>query len=161
MHDVYVALGGNLGDPLACFAMVVKQFQEVGMIRRCSGIYLTAPQGGPAQPDYLNAVFSLETMQSGEDLLHLGLAAEQACGRLRTVPWGPRPLDVDLLLYDDRIIKTPDLILPHPRMHLRRFVLEPLREIAPIIYIPGRGFVESLLRQVASQRVTRLHDWPA
>ncbi|MCL4318754.1 MAG: 2-amino-4-hydroxy-6-hydroxymethyldihydropteridine diphosphokinase [Firmicutes bacterium] len=159
MHDVYISLGGNQGDPLSCFVMTLRHFQHLGIIRRCSGIYQTEPQGGPLQSDYLNAVFLLSTDKTCDDVLRQAWISEKLCGRVRTVRFGPRSLDVDILLYDDLVLETENLLLPHPRMHLRRFVLEPLEEISPKILIPGKGDVRTLLQGIRGQRVTRVKDW--
>ncbi|MCL4494338.1 MAG: 2-amino-4-hydroxy-6-hydroxymethyldihydropteridine diphosphokinase [Firmicutes bacterium] len=159
MPDVYVSLGGNQGDPLTCFMSTLRNFQALGRVHRCAGIYQTEPQGGPPQPDYLNTVFWMTTHASCYDILRQALRCERQCGRVRTVRFGPRTLDVDILLYDGLLVESEELVLPHPRMHLRRFVLEPLYEIAPEIVIPGKGEVRALLQSVSVQRVTRIQDW--
>lgn len=161
MHNVFLALGGNQGDPLQCFMLAHETFSQMGTIKRCSGIYQTAPQGGPPQPDYLNAVLWLETSWSCEEILMRALQTEHRCGRVRSERFGPRTLDIDILLYDDAIIERENLIIPHPRLHLRRFVLEPLQEIAPNLVIPAMGPVQSLLQHVITQRVIRVQDWPS
>ncbi len=159
MHEVYVSLGGNQGDPISCFMMTLRHFQNLGHIRGYSGIYQTEPQGGPVQPDYFNAVFSFTTDRTCHEVLREAQQCERACKRVRTMRFGPRTLDVDILLYDDLIMDSENLVLPHPRMHLRRFVLEPLSEIAPGIVVPGKGNVTALIPGVLGQRVTRIRDW--
>jgi 2-amino-4-hydroxy-6-hydroxymethyldihydropteridine diphosphokinase len=129
-----VALGSNLGDRRANLRRAVDLLREhLGILNvRLSSLYETAPVGGPAgQGPYLNAAAEVETTLPPEELLRLLLAVEADCGRVRTVADGPRTLDLDLLLYRDEVRAGPDLILPHPRMHERAFVLVPLAEIAP------------------------------
>lgn len=132
MLPVYIGLGSNLGDREATLLSACRLLEERGFgLRRRSSFYLTEPVGGPPQGWYLNAVVEGETSLSPEALLEACLAAENDLGRVREVPLGPRTLDADLLLYGDEVRSGPELILPHPRLHQRRFVLVPLAEIAP------------------------------
>ncbi|AFZ68374.1 2-amino-4-hydroxy-6-hydroxymethyldihydropteridine diphosphokinase [Deinococcus peraridilitoris] len=127
-----VALGANLGDPLATLSWAKEQLQQVGEVIAASRVYRTAPVGGPdGQPDYLNAAVSLRTALSPADLLRALLNLEQAAGRERRERWGPRVLDLDLLAVNGMVLRTPELTLPHPRLMERAFVLAPLAEIAP------------------------------
>ena len=103
---------------------------------RASRVWDTAPLG-PPQPRYLNAVLELETTRTPASLLRLLRQVEQAAGRLRDVRWGPRTLDLDLLLVGDLVVRTPELTLPHPEMAWRRFVLAPLAELRPDMVVPG------------------------
>jgi 2-amino-4-hydroxy-6-hydroxymethyldihydropteridine diphosphokinase len=136
----YVALGSNLGDRRAYLARAVAALRaHPGVARlRLSSIYETAPVGGPAgQGRYLNAAAEVITSLPPAELFRLLMAIEAECGRQRVVVDGPRTLDLDLLLYDDLVGCTPELILPHPRLHLRGFVLVPLAEIAAGVVHPS------------------------
>jgi 2-amino-4-hydroxy-6-hydroxymethyldihydropteridine diphosphokinase len=139
-HTTYLGLGANLGDPTATLAAARDALARLPRSRllACSALYRTAPVGGPpGQPDYLNAALALATRLPPAALLAHCLALEGRFGRLRSEPWGPRTLDIDLLLYDDLALDSPDLVLPHPRLHLRRFVLKPLCDLAPQLILPG------------------------
>ena len=125
---------------------------------QCSSLYRTAPVGMTAQPDFINAVCALETSLSATELMQALLGIERAHGRVRDVPGGPRTLDLDLLLYGALAQQTPELTLPHPRLHERAFVLYPLQEIAPGLVIPGRGCIEELLPGVAGQEIEKLPE---
>jgi 2-amino-4-hydroxy-6-hydroxymethyldihydropteridine diphosphokinase len=126
---------------------------ELQFVNR-SAVWETAPIG-PSQPDYLNAVAVFETVLGPRPLLDLCLGIEHDAGRQREERWGPRPLDLDILLYSDAELDAPGLRVPHPRMIERRFVLEPLAEAWPGVEIPGHGPVEWLLEAVADQEATR------
>lgn len=125
----------------------------IGDIVARSSIYETAPIG-PDQPDYLNAVVVLDTLLGPRPLLATCLEIERGLGRERRERWGPRVIDLDVLLYSDAVLDLPGLKVPHPRMHERRFVLEPLAEAWPGVEIPGHGPVEELLAGVMDQVVT-------
>lgn len=114
----------------------------------------TAPIG-PEQPDYLNAVVVLDTLLGPRPLLEACLAIEHGAGRERRERWGPRLLDLDILLYGDAVLDAPGLTVPHPRMHERRFVLAPLAQAWPGAEIPGHGPVEELLATVTDQEASR------
>jgi len=135
----YLGLGSNLGDRLANLERAVRLLARHPGIRlvRSSRVYETEPVGGPAQPDYLNAVLEAETELSPQELLRACLGVEETMGRVRTGRWGPRVIDVDLLTYDDLEIDEPDLTVPHPRMHERGFVLIPLAELDADPPLPG------------------------
>lgn len=127
-----IALGSNLGDPpqiLTAALTALAHSPQIALLRH-SSLYQTAPVG-PPQPDYLNACALVTTPLEPGDLLVTLLALEQRFGRVRRERWGPRLLDLDLLFYGDRILATPTLELPHPRLQDRAFVLVPLAEIAP------------------------------
>jgi 2-amino-4-hydroxy-6-hydroxymethyldihydropteridine diphosphokinase len=129
----YLGLGSNLGDRLGNLQLAVDALaarDDVAMIA-VSRVYETAPVGGPEQDDYLNAVAAVETELSPRQLLGVAQAIEQQAGRVRTVRWGPRTLDVDVLLVGDERVDEPDLQVPHPRLHERAFVLVPLHDLAP------------------------------
>jgi 2-amino-4-hydroxy-6-hydroxymethyldihydropteridine diphosphokinase len=147
----YVGLGANLGDRertlrAAADALASEDGIEVVAV---SNLRDTEPVGVGDQPRFLNGVVALETSLGARELLDRLLAVEQRFGRVR-VPGelGPRTLDLDLLLYGDETVDEPGLAVPHPRMHERRFVLEPLAELAPGLVVSGRGTVESLLAGV-------------
>ena len=159
----YIGIGSNLDDPVA---QVRRAFQALIDLPACqyaaqSPLYRTAPVGGPpGQPDYINAVAALDTALTPDELLIALQAIETAQGRIRTVQWGPRTLDLDLLLYDQITRADPWLTLPHPRLHQRAFVLYPLHDIAPNLSIPGRGSLRDWLAQCPPQNIMRL-DSPA
>jgi 2-amino-4-hydroxy-6-hydroxymethyldihydropteridine diphosphokinase len=144
----YVGLGANLGDRENTLRAAVEALggEEGIEVVRVSTLRETEPVGVGEQPLYLNGVAGLETTLTARELLDRLLAVEQRFGRVR-VPGehGPRSLDLDLLLYGDEEIDEPGLTVPHPRLHERSFVLEPLAEVAPTLVVPGRGTVESLL----------------
>jgi len=134
----FVAVGSNLGDRwarLAAAARALRTAPGVAVVR-ASRVWDTAPLG-PPQPRYLNAVLELETTRTPESLLALLREVERAAGRTRDVRWGPRTLDLDLLLVGDLVVRTPGLTLPHPEMAWRRFVLAPLAELRQDLVVPG------------------------
>jgi 2-amino-4-hydroxy-6-hydroxymethyldihydropteridine diphosphokinase len=153
----YVALGANLGNP----AMTLRAaFAELGRLRYCtlamrSSLYSTKPVDADG-PDYCNAVVALDTDLPPLELLHALQGIENAHGRQRPYLHAPRTLDLDLLLHGETVMESPELTLPHPRMHLRAFVLVPLLEIAPDILIPGRGSATSLLSAITDQPIRKL-----
>src|ERR671922_865120 len=134
----YLGLGSNLGDRLANLQGAVDVLRRGRGIdvTASSRVWETAPVGGPDQPDYLNAVVRVETHLAPEDLLAACLRAERELGRVRAERWGPRTVDVDLLLYDERAVDEPDLVIPHPRIGERAFVLVPLLELEPDPRLP-------------------------
>ncbi len=144
-----IGLGSNLGDRMVNLGGAIAALREtpgVG-IAKVSSFRETDPVGGPpGQEKFLNAVALLETTLEPVSLLHVLQEIEDRFARVRTVRWGPRTLDLDLLLFDDRIIQTPELTIPHPRIHTRRFVLEPLVEIVPDAVDPvtNRAFADIL-----------------
>ena len=151
MTRAHVGLGANLGDREATIRAAVEALAaEDGIeVVAVSTLRETEPVGVGDQPRFLNGVVSLETTLSARELLDRLLALEQRFGRVRRPgEHGPRTLDLDLLLYGDETIAEPGLTVPHPRLHERRFVLEPLAELAPGLVVPGRGVVESLLAGV-------------
>jgi 2-amino-4-hydroxy-6-hydroxymethyldihydropteridine diphosphokinase len=140
----YLGLGSNLGDRMANLRRAVTLLNREGVRAvRSSRVYETDPVG-PPQPEYLNAVIEAETALAPHDLLRACLAVEQTMGRVRAERWGPRVIDVDVLIYDDERIDEPDLIVPHPRMHERAFVLAPLLELTADPMLPGGRRVASL-----------------
>jgi 2-amino-4-hydroxy-6-hydroxymethyldihydropteridine diphosphokinase len=142
--SAYLALGSNLGDRLATLQRAVDLLgAHPGIaVRRSSRVYETEPVG-PPQPGYLNAVIEVRTDLGPRELLQACLDVEAELGRVRGERWGPRTLDVDVLTYEDRRMAEPDLVLPHPRMHERAFVLVPLLELDPVPVLPdGRSIGE-------------------
>ena len=158
MHLAYIALGANLADPVAQVHNAIAALRSLPQSRllRCSSLYRTAPVGIHGQPDFINAVAALQTTLSPNELLAALFEVEARFGRRRDFHHAPRTLDLDLLLYDDQIIDSPQLQLPHPRMHLRAFVMAPLTEIAPDCRLPGRGLAAAWLPAVSMQRIERL-----
>ena len=126
----YLSLGSNIGNRAEHFAAVI-DILAAGEMYRLSQVYETAPQGGVAQDDFWNLVMEIETSATPYELLDRARAAETERARTRTVRWGPRTLDVDVLLVGAIVSDDPELTIPHPRMWERRFVLAPLRELAP------------------------------
>lgn len=142
----YLSLGSNVGDRRGHLKEAIRSLEGV---TRVSDVYETAPVGGPAQADYLNIVVGVDTDLTPRELLGVGHRLESAAGRVRDERWGPRTLDIDILWVDTGPVDEPDLQIPHPRMPLRRFVLEPLAELAPEL-LPDRW------EEDAEGEVTRL-----
>ncbi len=142
IHTAYLALGANLGNrrrALRTAAARVRQMPGTN-VTAFSCLYETAPVGGPAgQRDYLNAMLKIATCQSPHALLGECLRIERELGRQRSVPNAPRVIDLDILLYDELFLDTDDLVIPHPRLHTRRFVLQPLADLAAGLSHPGLG----------------------
>ena len=158
MHRAYVALGANLDDPQAKVRAALDALAHLpqSTLVAHSSLYRTAPVGLAGQPDFINAVAARGTGLPADDLLDALFAIERASGRVRKAKNGPRTLDLDLLLYDTLTVDTPHLHLPHPRLHLRAFVVVPLAEISPDCTLPGRGSVAAWLPAVANQGIVRL-----
>ena len=160
MSVAYIALGANLGDPAATVNAAFAALAELphSTLTARSALYRTAPVGILDQPEFVNAAARITTQLAPEALLDQLLAIEQRFGRIRAERNGPRTLDLDILLYDDLVIETPRLTLPHPRLHLRAFVLYPLADLAPDLALPGRGSLAAWLPAVANQGIVRLEN---
>ena len=156
----YVGLGSNLEHPRRQLAKALARIDAIDGVRvlRVSPFYATAPVGGVPQPDYVNAVALVATSLAPRALLARMHAIERRQHRRRdaqTARDAPRTLDLDLLLYGARRIDSPRLIVPHPRLHERAFVLRPLIDVAPAARIPGRGLARPYLAHVRGQRIRR------
>ncbi|MDQ7843492.1 MAG: 2-amino-4-hydroxy-6-hydroxymethyldihydropteridine diphosphokinase [Armatimonadota bacterium] len=153
----FLSLGANLGDRREAIAKALRTLEAGGVtVLRRSAFYDTAPVGHTRQPRFLNLVVEVDTALSPEELLELCQRIERSLGRVRTERWGPRPIDIDLLLYEGVTRATPSLILPHPRMTERAFVLRPLLEIAPEATLPDGRPLRDFLDAVADQDAIRI-----
>ena len=137
MNTAYLLIGGNLGDRAAYLAEAVNQISaQCGRVISTSSIYETAAWGNVNQPAFYNQAVKLVTILSPEALIERLLAIENEMGRVRTEKYGPRTIDLDILMINDIVIDTPTLTIPHPQLHNRRFALLPLHEIAPALHHP-------------------------
>ena len=135
--QVYLSLGSNLGDREKSLREAIFRLQELGVIRQVSAFYETQPvEVQCEQPWFLNCALAMETELMPAEFLSRMLAVEQSMGRIRTEPKGPRTVDIDIVFFGDDVLYTPELTIPHPAMHQRRFVLQPLAEIAPAMMHP-------------------------
>ncbi|MFC4426938.1 2-amino-4-hydroxy-6-hydroxymethyldihydropteridine diphosphokinase [Deinococcus navajonensis] len=162
--EVYVALGANLGDAVGTLRWAVREIARLGKVQAISGLYRTAPVGGPpGQPDYLNAALCLHTPHDAPTVLRALHAIEAQAGRERHERWEARVLDLDLLLYGTQVWSEPELSVPHSRAWDRAFVLRPLADLAPALRHPvtGESVGEALVRVGLNgvQLVAGL-DWP-
>ncbi len=157
-HAAFIGLGSNLADPLVQVSSALDALGSLPHTRllRRSSLYRSAPVGYLEQPDFVNAVAQLETELSPRALLDALLELEHEHGRTREFCNAPRTLDLDVLLYDDLQHHEHGLTIPHPQMHLRAFVLQPLLEIAPDSVIPGIGSAAEAARQCAEQTIERI-----
>jgi 2-amino-4-hydroxy-6-hydroxymethyldihydropteridine diphosphokinase len=159
MTRAAIALGSNLGDRLESFRFAAAALAELGVVVSASSLYETAPIGGPPQDAFFNAVLVLDTDLDPRQLLDELHRIEAEAGRVREVRWGPRQLDLDLILYGTRRAEGGGMVVPHPRFAERRFVLDPLVEIWPEARTPDGRAVAEFLPGVADQEVTRLGSW--
>jgi len=161
----WIGLGSNLDDPARQVNTALAALDRLPQSRllACSGLYRSAPMGPQDQPDYMNAVAGLETALPAGALLEALQAIEQAHARVRGEHWGPRTLDLDILLYGDDVIDSPQLSVPHPGLAQRNFVLAPLAEIAPQLSVPGLGSVQVLRDALDNAGLERVADaeWQA
>ena len=141
-----IAIGANLGDPQENIDLAVALLKEATDLTALSSMYVTKPVGGPAQPDYINAVALAESDLPAADFLSMLHGIEAALGRERSEHWGPRTIDLDLIQYGSILSYSDELSLPHPRAHERRFVIEPWHEIEPDGILLTHGRIDGLLR---------------
>ena len=153
-----IAMGSNLGDRLDYLQGGLDGLFDTPHLTflAVSPVYETTPVGGPRQPDYLNAVVIAETSMPAQAVLERCLSLEDAYGRVRDERWGPRTLDLDLIIYGDEVSNSPGLTLPHPRAHERAFVLVPWHDADPQAQLPGYGPVADLVAAVGTNGITRL-----
>ena len=156
--DAYVGLGSNLDDPATQIRRAIDRLAEVGdtEVVAVSSMYRSAPFGPVEQPDFLNAVAHLRCRLSATELLRRLLQLERAQGRVRGERWGPRTIDLDLLVFGDEVFEKSELTLPHPGIAARNFVLLPLQEIAPDLVIPGLGRVADIAVDMDEPRISRI-----
>jgi 2-amino-4-hydroxy-6-hydroxymethyldihydropteridine diphosphokinase len=156
----FIGLGSNLDDPRAQVLRALQALKELphSMLLARSSLYRSAPVGYLEQPDFVNAVAQMETALTPRELLDALLELERACGRTREFHNAPRTLDLDVLLYGNLQHHEHGLTVPHPEMHKRAFVLQPLLEIAPDCMIPGVGSAAEALRHCANQQLERIAD---
>ncbi len=158
VHTVYLGLGANLGDRAATFVAARGRLAPDVQVLACSSLYETAPWGVLEQPPFLNAVCQVQTALSPTALLAYLKAREDELGRVPSFRWGPRAIDIDILLYDDLVLNAEQLTLPHPRLHERAFVLIPLQELAPELRHPVIGrTVRELVAALPPYEITCAH----
>ncbi|QXV67373.1 2-amino-4-hydroxy-6-hydroxymethyldihydropteridine diphosphokinase [Mucilaginibacter sp. 21P] len=152
MIDVFLLLGSNLGNRKLFLDKAIEHISaEIASVEKASSIYETQSWGKTDEPDYLNQVILIKTNKPARVILQKVLNIEQELGRVREAKWGSRVIDIDILFYGDAVIDEPDLKVPHPQLHNRRFTLEPLNELAPKLFHP-------VLRKNINQLKTELTD---
>jgi 2-amino-4-hydroxy-6-hydroxymethyldihydropteridine diphosphokinase len=155
----YIGIGSNLDDPVSQVKEALEELDGIpdSVLVSQSSLYASKPMGPADQPDYVNAVAALDTLLSPEELLQALQKIEQRLGREREgEKWGPRIIDLDLLLYGKKTIKTDTLTVPHPGLHERDFVIIPLAEIAGNLNIPGKGLLSTLIAACENHSVRKL-----
>jgi 2-amino-4-hydroxy-6-hydroxymethyldihydropteridine diphosphokinase len=162
MPKLYLLLGGNLGDRIGYLTQARELLaSRIGPIMQRSGLYETAAWGKTDQPSFLNQVLELQTALTPEKVLQGINQMEHELGRVRQEHWGARVIDIDILFYDDLVLHTQRLTIPHPQLHLRRFTLLPLAEIAPKLLHPVLGIsVNDLLKNCPDSLQVRLFEQP-
>ena len=154
-HAVYIGFGSNIGDRLTHIQNAIEFLSKTEGItlRKISSIYTTDPVGYEAQAQFLNGVVAIQTTLSPLSLLHTLKDIETAIGRKHRIRWGPREIDLDILIYEDLCVQTEKLVIPHPEMHLRSFVLVPLAEIAPDLVHPVfQESIQTLLNRLEDDK---------
>jgi len=157
-HTVYLGLGANLGDRQGNISQALQLLRQYLAIERVSACYETAPVEYTAQPDFINVACQASTDLPPRELLRFVKQVEQRMGRLATFRYGPRLIDVDILLYDDLVLDTPELAIPHPRMAERAFVLAPLADLAPGLRPPGMSLSISEMLERVDRAGIELYD---
>jgi len=160
----YLGIGSNLGDPIENCRRALREIASLKntQVLRRSSLYRTQPVGNASQDWFVNGVLEIRTAFTASQLLEALQWVEQALGRVRTEKWGPRTIDIDILLFGREIVETGDLVIPHPEMHKRRFVLVPINEIAPYVIHPRygvsmKGLLDRLADDLAVERIEA--DW--
>jgi 2-amino-4-hydroxy-6-hydroxymethyldihydropteridine diphosphokinase len=156
---VYVGLGSNLEDPVAQVLEAVEELEMIpdSILVSRSSLYRGKPMGPADQPDYVNAVVAMDTLLSAENFLQELIRIEDLQGRTRDgEKWGPRIIDLDLLMYGKQKINKPDLIVPHPGMHERDFVIIPLSELVGDVNVPGQGRLTALINKCENHSLRKL-----
>ncbi|ULG74105.1 2-amino-4-hydroxy-6-hydroxymethyldihydropteridine diphosphokinase [Macrococcus brunensis] len=157
MSTIYLSLGSNIGDRRQQLTDAVRLLGEQAQVKKVSSVYETAPVGGVEQDDFYNICVELESEQAPEEILAMCQAIESQLNRVRIVHWGPRTIDLDILMIDDYIIETEDLKVPHPYMLERSFVLIPLAEIAPeAIHPKAKKMIKELVHEDKEVRKTEV-----
>lgn len=152
MREIILIIGGNIGDRLSLISQAKQLLNEkIGKVGLISSVYETEAWGGVSKGNYLNQIVTLESELSAEEVLDKALQIEKALGRQRDIKWGNRTMDIDILYDGDQIIDTPHLKIPHPYLHLRRFVLVPLVEIAP-------DFIHPILKSTSTLLLENCED---
>ena len=155
----YIGIGSNLDDPVSQVKEAIEELEAIpdSVLAASSSLYSSKPMGPAGQPDYENAVAALDTLLSAEELMQALIKIEDRQGRDRSGDkWGPRVIDLDLLLYGKKKINTDNLTVPHPGMHERDFVIIPLHEIAGNLSIPGHGQLTTLINQCENHSMKKL-----
>jgi 2-amino-4-hydroxy-6-hydroxymethyldihydropteridine diphosphokinase len=157
-NEAYLSLGSNLGDRLSFLGTAISKLECDGLeVEKYSSVYETAPQILANQPNFLNCVLFVKTTFNALQLLKFCQAIECSMGKNKTIEFGPRNIDIDILIFNFEKISTPDLIIPHPRMFDRNFVLMPLKEIVPNLVIKNRH-IDQLITKCADQKVKLFVD---
>ncbi len=151
MQRVFIAVGSNLGEKIDSCKEAINQIAGLCEIVKISSLYETEPVGNENQPNFINCVAEINTDLSPHELLKRLNLIEEKLGRVRDEKWGPRTIDLDIIFYNDLVMRDNNLIIPHPRAHLRRFVLEPLCEIAP-------EFIHPEFNLSVSELLTKIED---
>ena len=159
MKNIYLALGSNLNNPIYQVKKVVDHLRNQSDIKilNLSSLYQTKPVGITDQPDFINAVIEIEYHKTPQELLNLLLDIEKFYGRVRLIKNGPRIIDLDIILFDQMILNEGDLVIPHPRMFERSFVMLPLMEIAPNLKI-NKIPIETLVRNISTTDIIKITD---